>query len=245
MTPTVGQVDPQLVTPVPSPGRVRGGEGGYGPAVSEPATHLDDRVRGTPTRRAPVLPSIALVVAPIVFAGGWALAGASIDGFSPVRFAVSDLAGVDSSTRWPMFAVFVTYGLAMLIASRALAAVGARGSAVAAVLNGLSVLGVAAFPVHGSGRGDAIHGVFALIGYLSITAIMALAVRPLFRSGHRGAAVASVVFAVVCAGALAGTTGSDHTGLFQRVGTTTGDIWMVAAGTTLLLAGVRRPRASP
>lgn len=187
----------------------------------------------------PVGAAAALVAAPIVFVAGWAALGASIEGFSPVRFAISDIAAVDSPRRWWMFAVFVAYGALLLLGSRALRGAGAAGSAIAAVVNALSVWGVAVFPVHGSERGDAIHGVFAGIAYLTLALMPGLAVWPLLRAGRKGPAVASAVLAVVVAVALAGANGNERTGLFQRIGTTTGNVWMVAAGLALLAVGSR------
>lgn len=187
--------------------------------------------------------ALGLVVGPLVFVGGWAVLGASIDGFSPVGSAISEVAAVDSPRRWAMGSVFVFYGVALLIGSVALRRSGAGGSSTAAVVNGLAVWGVAAFPLHGSGRGDVIHGGFALLGYLSLSAMPLLAAGPLHDAGRRGAAVASVVAGVACAGSLAATRVDDRTGLFQRIGTTTGNVWILAAGVVLLMAN--RPQGGP
>lgn len=207
---------------------------GYVAPVPDAAAPTD-----TAARRVPVGPALALATAPIVFVVGWATLGASIDGFSPVRMAISDVAAVGSPRRWQMFAVFVAYGLLLLVGAWALRAAGAVGSAGAAMVNALSVWGVAAFPVDGSARGDGIHGLFAAIGYVTLALMPALAVAPLRRAGRTGAAVASVWVAVVVALTLIGSAGNDRSGMFQRMGTTTGNLWMLAAGLALLTLGSR------
>lgn len=174
-----------------------------------------------------------------MFALGWATLGASIEGFSSVRSAISQIAAVDSPRRWQMFAVFVTYGLLLLAGARALRGAGAAGSGAAATVNALSVWGVAAFPIHGSERGDAVHGLFALMGYVTLALMPALAVRPLKRAGRQRAALISALLAAVMLVAFLGTAGDGRTGLYQRIGTTTGDLWMAAAGVLLLTGGSR------
>lgn len=187
--------------------------------------------------------AVALVVAPLVFVAGWAVAGASIEGYSPVRLAISDLAGVDSSTRWQMTAVLVAYGLAMVIGAAALRRASANGAAVAAVVNGVATMAVAATPVHGSDTVDSLHGIAAFVSYVSLAALPIAAAVALARSGQRVAAVVSVVTGVAVALAFAGANGNERTGLFQRVGTSLGNAWTLAAGVALLVGAFGASRS--
>jgi len=175
-----------------------------------------------------------LVVAPILFIVGWAVAGATVDGYSPRRQAISDLAAIDSPRRWPMFVVFVVYGLAMVIGSLALRHSVVRAAAVAAVVNGLALIGVALTPIHQSSAIDDRHGQAALLAYLSLAAMPILAAWGLGRNGQRGLAVASVVVGVASIVALSAAYGNDYVGLLQRTGTTLGNAWILAAGLALL-----------
>jgi len=193
-----------------------------------------DHVASDATPRAGRGEAAALVVAPVVFVVGWAVAGASIDGFSPVRLAISELAAFTSPRRWPMFAVLLGYGAAMVIGSAALRRSTLRSTGVAALVHGVATMVVATTPVHRSSMVDAIHGVGAVVAYATLAAMALLAVRPLRRAGRPAAAVASLVMGAAVAVALALANGNDRTGLFQRIGTTLGNLWTVAAGLALL-----------
>ena len=54
------------------------------------------------------------VAGPLVFVGTWAVAGAAIDGFSPVDNTISDLAATGASTHLAMTAGFVVFGLGLI-----------------------------------------------------------------------------------------------------------------------------------
>jgi hypothetical membrane protein len=200
---------------------------------------------GTPTtdRRGPrTAPerwaAVALIVGPVAFVGAWVVGGALVDGYSPVTDAISRLAALGAPQRPLMTAGFVTYGVAVIVGSRALAAEGLGASAAALVVNGAGTLAVAATPLDRSGLVDGLHAVAATVGYVSIAAVPALAVGPLRRRGHRRRAAASLVAAAVSATCLVATTATDANGLLQRLGLGAGDAWLVAAGMVL----VRRRR---
>ena len=53
------------------------------------------------------------VIGPVAFVGSWAILGATTPGYSPVNGAISDLAAVDASSRAPMTAGFVVFGLGL------------------------------------------------------------------------------------------------------------------------------------
>lgn len=181
----------------------------------------------------------------MVFVGGWAVAGASIDGYSPRHEAISNLAAVDSPRRWVMFAVFVTYGVAMVVGSLGLRRSVAAAAWPAAVVNGLALIGVAATPIHRSDVVDGLHGLAATVAYLSLAAMPLLASRGFRRAGYRGAATASVVVGVASLGSFLVAAWASDGGLFQRTGSTVGDVWILAVGLAILFGPLARPFVRP
>ncbi len=106
---------------------------------------------------------------------------------------------------------------------------------IALVVTGLATLGVAAVPL---GRGtDGLHGAFAGLGYVSLAAAPALAAFELRRRGRRAAATWSLAAAGVAGVCLLATVAGPAHGLFQRLGLTIGDAWIVATAVVLLRRG--------
>lgn len=182
----------------------------------------------------------ALVLAPVLFVAGWVTAGLATPGYSPRRQAISDLAAVDSSTRWPMFVVFLAYGIVMVVGSQALRRSPVRAAWPAAALNGLALIGVALAPIHRSSGLDVVHGRAALAAYLSIALVPVLAAWGLVRTGHGWLGIASVVAGVASISFLAAAYGNSYVGLLQRTGAGIGNAWVLIAGLTLL-----RPAPAP
>jgi hypothetical protein len=173
------------------------------------------------------------VIGPVVFVGTWARAGAATTGYSPVDDAISDLAAVGASTRVAMSVAFVVYGLGLVAFGSALRDLGERPAAVAAVVTGVATIGVAATPLDGW-AGDGLHGACAGIGYAALVALPLLAARSHAVNGRRGWAFASVLTAVATGGCLVASTFTTHNGLWQRLGLTVGDTWIVV--TALVMA---------
>ena len=88
---------------------------------------------------------------------------------------------------------------------------------------------------------DRLHGLFAGIGYVTLAATPLLAAPPLLAMGRRRLAVAGIAAGVASAIALALTTTGLPTGLFQRVGLTVTDAWIIAAALAVSVAGGRAP----
>ncbi|CAN5884909.1 hypothetical protein BH23ACT2_BH23ACT2_29090 [soil metagenome] len=187
-----------------------------------------------PDRSPPRWAAAGLIVGPLAFVGAWAVGGALVDGYSPVHDAISRLAADGAPWRPLMTAGFLVYGGAVVVGSRAIAAAGLGLSAAALVVNGLATVAVAATPLDRSGLTDGLHAVAAMVGYVSIIAVPALAVGPLRRHGQRSLAIASAVASAVSATCLVATTVSDADGLLQRLGLGAGDVWLVGAGIALL-----------
>jgi cytochrome bd-type quinol oxidase subunit 1 len=100
------------------------------------------------------------------------------------------------------------------------------------VLTGLATLGVAATPLDRSAAVDTLHGIFATAGYVSLVAVPLLAFVPL-RQRHPRLANAGLVAAAVSAVSLALTLSGLPTGLFQRVGLSSTDVWIVIAASMM------------
>ncbi|MCU1496987.1 MAG: rane protein [Acidimicrobiales bacterium] len=207
---------------------------------SEPQAETEDRPRPAGGRAA----AWALVAAPLVFVGGWVVAGATVEPYSPRRQAISDLAALDSPRRWFMLAVFVTYGVLMLVGSQAIRHSVIRLAWPAAAINGLAVIAVGAFPIAGPLASDGRHSLAALVAYFSIAAIPVLAAPGLKRTGHGLLAAASALAGVASILVVSSAYGNDAGGLLQRTGTGIGDAWLVVAGLALV-AGSPSPVGEP
>ena len=180
------------------------------------------------------------VVGPIAFVTAWALCGRATPGYSPSQDAISQLAAIGAPTRLAMTLGFVVFGIGVVAFARPLRQEVSGPAGAAAAVCGLATLGVAAVPL--GWVSDGLHGAFAGIGYVALTGIPLLASLELVRRGKRAQAIASVVIAVVCGACLVATTvASDH-GLFQRIGLSVGDVWLVVSGAALLARPApRRP----
>ena len=182
--------------------------------------------------------SIAGAVAPSVFITAWAVLGARTDGYSPVDDPISRLAAVGAPTRIPMTAALVAYAIGLGAYAGQLRDDLSRPVAVAAALNVIGTIGIAATPLD-SALGGAPHAAAAGLSYVSLGAIPILAAAPLARQGRRrGARLSAVVGGCTLAALALSASGADRTGLWQRTGLTLGDAWLI--GSSLWLLG--RPR---
>lgn len=138
--------------------------------------------------------------------------------------AISRLAAKGAPTRPLMTAGFLAFATGMGLTARALrdAEMGRAWKAAAAAA--VTTIGVAAFPLDAGV--DGLHGVFAGAGYVALVAMLALA-------GDRTSR-AMAAFAALCL-ALS-TLDADTNGLFQRLGLTTIDVWLIALSARQLLS---------
>ena len=181
------------------------------------------------------------VVGPVAFVGTWALAGVVTQGYSTVDDAISDLAAVGASTRVAMTIGFVGFGLGLIAFGFALRATIDGRAWTAAVATGSCTIGVAATPL-GGWAGDTVHAIFAGVGYCTIVALPLLASTSFDRRGRRGWALVSRLTAAAAAFCLVASTLGPVHGLWQRVGLTVADVWIVLMA--LALAAAREPFAS-
>lgn len=174
------------------------------------------------------------VIGPAGFIGAWAV-GAAITSapYSSIDDAISRLAAVGADTRWLMTAGFVTFGVSLPVYAWALRSRVPGRAWITAAATGVATLAVAATPLDRSDTVDRLHAVFAGIGYLTLAATPLLAARPLLAMGHRRLARTGIAAGVTSALALAATTSGLPTGLFQRVGLTVSDAWIIATAVAI------------
>ena len=169
------------------------------------------------------------VIGPAGFIGAWVIGAAATSApYSSIDDAISRLAAVGSDTRWLMTAGFVTFGLSLPVYAWALRSTVPGRAWISATVTGLATLAVAAAPLDRSDTVDRLHGIFAGIGYLTLAATPFLAAPPLLAMGHRHLARSGIAAGITSVIALVLTTTGLPTGLFQRVGLTVSDAWIVA-----------------
>ncbi len=179
--------------------------------------------------------AIGGVVGPLAFVTTWALAGSATPGYSPVNDAISDLAATHAPTRVAMTLGFVAFSAGVIPFGFALRAARAGPAWIPAVATAGFTLAVAATPLGAPVR-DVIHGTFASAGYVTLVAVPVLASRDLARAGHAGWARYSRATGLLAGSCLLASTLGPFHGLFQRVGLTIGDVWLVAVASQLVLA---------
>ena len=179
---------------------------------------------------------------PAAFIGAWATGGIVADPpYSSIDDAISRLAAVGSDTRWLMTAGFVTFGVCLPAFGWALRSTVPGPAWIAATSTGLATLAVAATPLDRSEPVDLLHGLSAAAGYITLAATPLLAASPLVAMGHRRLAQAGVAASATAALALALSVTSLPTGLFQRIGLTAGDAWIIAAALAMWRGMEARP----
>ncbi len=189
--------------------------------------------------------AIGGVIGPAVFVAAWSILGARTAGYSPDDDAISRLAATGASTQAAMTAGFVVYGTGLSLFGSALRTTLPGPAWALAAATGLATLGVAATPLD-TAAGDALHGVFAALGYATLAAVPLAAAGPLAAQGRRRWARWSVVTGVASAACLAATVLGPRHGLFQRAGLTIADSWVIAAAVDMLLrSGAEGSGTSP
>ena len=191
-------------------------------------------------RRDPAFPAwirraaLGGVVGPTAFIGGWITSAAITDrSYSSIDEAISRLAAVGADTRVLMTAGFIGFGVALPVYGHALRRAVPGPAWATATLAGIATLGVAATPLGRSTTVDTWHAVLAGVGYVALAATPLLAAGPLLRSGNTALARFGLAVGSVSAVSLALASTSLPTGLFQRLGLTATDAWIVASAITI------------
>jgi hypothetical membrane protein len=183
------------------------------------------------------------VVGPAAFVSAWAV-GAAITNrdYSSIDNPISRLAAMGADSRPLMPAGFVVFGLGLPAYAVALRRVINSTAWLSAAATGIATLAVAAAPLDHSAAVDTWHGVFATAGYVTLAATPLLAARPLWRQGQRTLAATGVTAGVVSTISLALTVSSLPTGLFQRLGLTVVDAWVVASAVAMTRGRLKHTR---
>ncbi len=158
----------------------------------------------------------------MAFVTAWAALGAGAAGYDPTRDAISRLAAYGAPTRVGMTAGLVALGAGMGLYGMALRS---RPAALLPVANGILTLAVAALPL--GGRYDTAHGIAAALGYVTLAAIPVVV-------GRRPLSVAIGLMSALCL--LLTILADDRDGLFQRLGLTLAQAWVVVSALALLRA---------
>ena len=184
--------------------------------------------------------AVGLVAGPVTFVVAWAVGGARTPGYSYVHDAISRIAAAGAPQRHLMTAGFVAYAVGVGAGSLALRRALAGPAWAAAAVSALGTAGVALTPLDTSTAIDRAHAVTATVGYIGLAATPLLAAPALHAAGRHRAAATSTAAGILIAAALAASTlVDDQVGLAQRVGLTTGDLWLAAAG--IVIASRRHP----
>lgn len=181
------------------------------------------------------------VIGPVGFIGAWIIGAAMTEApYSSLDDAISRLAAVGSDTRWVMTAGFVTFGVSLQMYAWALRSTIPGRAWVTAAVAGLATLAVAAAPLDRSDMLDGLHATFAAVGYLALAATPLLAVAPLLAAGRRRLAWCGLAAGLTSAIALSLAATGLPTGLFQRIGLTVSDTWILASALAIRRGAIHR-----
>ena len=166
------------------------------------------------------------VVAPIVFVASWIIAGLLRRDYDPTSQAISRLAEIGAPRRWIVTAGMVVFGVGTWAFSRRLRPRAALALAAASIAS----VGVALFPCSPGCPGaetvtDTGHALFAGILYVALTAT------PVLQSRSPYAVLTSLLAATALALHIGGV---GPNGLFQRLGLTGDDVWLVVTAARML-----------
>jgi hypothetical protein len=175
------------------------------------------------------------VAGPAAFAGAWVWGSLTTDGYSMVGQPISRLAALGAPSRPVMTAGLLVFaGGVGAYAAAIRSDLPGRAWAAAAVSAAGSVA-IAATPLEGPLGGN-VHAGAAGIAYASLVALQLTGAGPLAeRTGRAAVVPISRAMAAVSAACLAGNAFGPEsvTGLFQRVGLTTGHAWIAASALAL------------
>ena len=173
------------------------------------------------------------VVGPAWFIATWATLGRQASGYSPIEDPISRLAAVDAASRAPMTIGLVALGTGIGAYAASLSGVLPRSVVLTAAVTAGASFGVAALPL-GSPVGGVPHAIAAGVAYASLASTPMLAARQLGAWPTRLSTAAGVVSG---AALLASGVVDSRVGFFQRLGLTTGHLWIALSAIWLLRGG--------
>ncbi len=176
------------------------------------------------------------VVGPTVFVGAWLVGSLRAADYSVVDDAISQLAASGAETRSVMTLGLVVYGAALIGFGVLGRATIGRNPAVAAIVTGVATLGVAATPLDTSSIVDQLHGIAAVIGYVSLVALPVSLIPTLRRLRLTRLAYIAPHTSIIATLALLFSMDASTNGLWQRIGLTIVDVWLILVSAALLTA---------
>jgi hypothetical membrane protein len=163
------------------------------------------------------------IAAPVVFVGGWLVAGANYPGYRPGIEHISELARVGAPTRPVMTLALLVFGVLLPVWGRALGrSLRSISLTVLMSIAGYATVGAALFPLGGP-LGDGAHGVTAMVAYVGTAGSPLVAARRL--TGR--ARVTSYAVGVTSAVMLYASSTAYAKGFWQRLGLGVVDVWFV------------------
>lgn len=179
-------------------------------------------------------------IAPVALIGGWTVAARhQPSAFSSVHDTISALAARNATDRWIMTTALLVLGSCHLVTALGLRPARRPGRIILG-LGGVATLGVATFPLDAHGK-STVHGLVALVAFLSLSLWPALAVI----DGHGSAlspragriATAVLMVLIIIFGI---SLGGDHVGVAERVAAGAQALWpliVVVNGLWLVRSG--------
>ncbi len=169
-------------------------------------------------------------IGPVAFISAWAIGGVTTSrAYSPVEDTISQLTAVGAPTRALMTAGMVTFGVAVPTYALALRRALPGPAWIAAAATGIATLGVAATPLDYSELVDNLHRLAAGAGYITLAVVPLFARKALIAAGHVRFAAFGTALAAVAAVALPTSLVVSQTGMFQRIGLTAGDLFLITS----------------
>lgn len=180
------------------------------------------------------------LIGPAVFITAWAVLGWRADDYSAVEDPISRLAAAGAPTQPAMTTALLVFAVGLAIYGSVIGRFLGPWVERVAWLNAAATVGVALTPLDSS-VGGAPHAIAAGVGYATIAALPLLGGRVLWRVGSTALGAVSIVVGLAAAGALTTSLVVDgNSGLWQRVGLTIADLWVMGSAASLGLGA--RPR---
>lgn len=175
---------------------------------------------------------------PGLFIIAWVSGGLVTSGYSPMANHISDLAAVGAPTRVLMTGGLAAYGIGVGTSAWPLRRLIGTPAAVALGLNAALTFGVLLTPLGRPPGNEFLHGAFAVAAYLSLSLVGPLAAAA-WRRRRLTLSMVSLTVGLITMVSLWASLGDTTPGLFQRLGLTATDIWLMAIGYGVVVGRLR------
>ena len=202
----------------------------------------------TPPAPTPLRRRLALggVIGPTAFVAAWSI-GAFVEDrqLSAIDDAISQLAHVDSNTRWLMTTGLCAFGVGVGLFAASVRSTLGTATTVWLAATAASTVAVAALPLGLSDTVDRLHGLAAGLGYLTLVAAPLTARGPLEQLGAHRLSRAGIAAGALAAASLVASLTVGPNGLFQRLGLTAVDVWIVIVAALVASGRLHAPTQAP